>query len=81
MQQAVADFNEYQKETERQKNHLQAHYQADEAASRLLPVNSQRVNHLLQQIRDNLAELDKELSQGHQIHKESENKQIHRFGS
>lgn len=81
LQQAVADFNEYQQETEQQKNHLQAHYQADEATSRLLPVNSQRVNHLLQQIQENLTELDKELSQGHQIHKESENKQIYRFGS
>ena len=74
VQQAIQDFNQYQTATEEIRTHLFAHYQSDSELGRLLPVNQQKVDTLISNIQQNLAELDQELAAGQRMHSLSQQK-------
>lgn len=62
LQCAIQDFNQYQTATEEIRTHLSTHYQSDQKLARLLPVERQKVDTLIRNIQQNLAELDQELA-------------------
>ncbi len=74
VQRAIQDFNKYQTATEEIRTHFFAHYQSDSELGRLLPVNHQKVDILIRNIQQNLAELDQELAAGQRMHSLSQQK-------
>jgi DNA repair exonuclease SbcCD ATPase subunit len=74
VQRAIQDFNHYQTATEEMRTHLLAHYQSDSELGSLLPVNQQKVDTLIRNIQQNLAELDQELAVGQKLHSLSQQK-------
>jgi tetratricopeptide (TPR) repeat protein len=79
LQTAIQQFNTYQEETDEIRFHLEAHYQADNALTQTLPLNRRKVEHILQVIREQLAELDKELANARSQHERAQQKSIIRF--
>jgi len=79
LQTAIEQFNTYQEETDEIRFHLEAHYQADNALTQTLPLNRGKVEHILQVIREQLAELDKELANARSQHEKAQQKSIIRF--
>ncbi len=80
LQTAIQQFNKYREETDEIYVHLDRHYQADCTLSqRLLPLDSKKVEHILQIIRTHLDELDKELAQARTRHERSQQKSIVTF--
>ncbi|WP_159790299.1 hypothetical protein [Sodalinema gerasimenkoae] len=81
LQGAIAQFNQYQEQTEAIRSHLQQHYQHNADLSQRLPVNRQTIDPLLNQIRQQLQQIDQELAMAQQHHAESQRKQSFNFSS
>ena len=64
MQCAIQDFNQYQTATGEMLTYLNTHYRSDQELGKLLPANRQKVDTLIGNIQQNLAELDQELANG-----------------
>lgn len=79
LQQAIQDFNQYQTATEEMRTHLTTHYQSDSELGRLLPANRQKVDTLIGNIQEKLAELDQELAAAQRTHSLSQQKTILTF--
>lgn len=80
LQTAIQQFNKYKEETDEIYVHLNAHYQTDRAiAQRLLPIDSQKVDRILQTIGNLLSDVDKELSNARTQHERSQQKSIVTF--
>lgn len=62
LHQAIADFNQYQKQTQEVIDILETHYQRDRELGKRLPVNRQKVESLMKTIQESLVELDEELA-------------------
>lgn len=56
------------------RTHLSTHYQSDQELARLLPVERQKVDTLIGNIQQNLAELDQELANGQSENERSQQK-------
>lgn len=74
VQRAIQDFNQYQTATEEIRTHLSTHYQSDQELGRLLPVDRQKVDTIIRNIQQNLAELDQELANGQRENERSQQK-------
>ncbi len=77
--QAIADFNQYQKQTDEIVNHLKTHYQTNVDLGQILPANQQKMASIIQTFQNNLAELDRELATAQQQHDRSQQKAIVTF--
>ena len=63
LQKAIQKFNAYSEEVDKIIVHLNNHYEADETlANHLLPKNSQKIQHIIKIIEEQLSEFDKELT-------------------
>ena len=71
---AVQEFNQYQRRVGEMQGYLQAHYQRDRELGQLLPVDQQKVNNLIDNIQQNLAQLDSELAAARSVLAESQQK-------
>ena len=61
---AIQDFNQYQTATGEMLTYLNTHYRSNQELGKLLPANRQKVDTLIRNIQQNLAELDQELANG-----------------
>ncbi len=75
LQTAIQQFNKYKEETDEISFNLNAHYKADCALNENpLPLDRQKVNEIIQKVRQLLAELDKELADALIKHEQSQKK-------
>ncbi len=79
LQRGIADFNQYQTATEEMRTYLSAHYQSDQELALLLPINPQKVDNFIGNIKQILAQLDQELATGQKVHERSQQKTIVTF--
>ncbi|MBW4571205.1 MAG: tetratricopeptide repeat protein [Tolypothrix carrinoi HA7290-LM1] len=80
LQTAIQQFNKYAEETDEIYSHLHAHYQADNIlAQNLLPLDRNKVDRIIQTVRQLLADLDKELSDARIQHETAQKKSIVTF--
>lgn len=79
LQTAIQQFNTYQEETDEVRFHLNTHYQADDSLTEAFPLDRRKVEHILQAIREQLTELDQELTSARSQHEKSQQKTIIRF--
>jgi chromosome segregation ATPase len=79
LQKAVQDFNQYQNATAQIESHLKSHYESNYKLGQILPVNHQKVDHLLKTIKQNLGELDQELIKAQIENEQSQQKTIVTF--
>ena len=75
LQTAIQQFNKYKEETDEISFNLNAHYEADcDLNENPLPLDRQKVNEIIQKVRQLLAELDKELADALIKHEQSQRK-------
>ncbi|HIK12090.1 MAG TPA: hypothetical protein IGS52_17830 [Oscillatoriaceae cyanobacterium M33_DOE_052] len=74
IQTAVQEFNQYQRRVGEMQGYLQAHFQRDRELGQLLPVDQQKVNNLIDNIQQNLAQMDGELAAARSVLAESQQK-------
>ncbi len=75
LQTAIQQFNKYKEETDEINFNLNAHYEADcDLNENPLPLDSQKVNEIVQNVRQLLTELDKELADALIKHEQSQKK-------
>ncbi|MBW4596223.1 MAG: tetratricopeptide repeat protein [Brasilonema angustatum HA4187-MV1] len=80
LQTVIQQFNKYAEETDEISFHLNVHYQADCVLTQnLLPLNRNKVDRIIQTVRQLLAELDKELSDARIQHETAQKKSIVTF--
>ncbi len=80
LQTAIQQFNKYGEETDEICFHLQAYHQADDVlAQNLLPLDSNKVDKIIQTVRQLLADLDKEFSDARILHDTAQKKSIVTF--
>ncbi|HAN75247.1 MAG TPA: hypothetical protein DCQ63_13900, partial [Planktothrix sp. UBA8402] len=60
------DFETYQTITQELITILNSHYQTNAVLGKLLPVNCQKIDHLLKTVQETLVEIDQELSTSRQ---------------
>lgn len=72
LQKAKEDYHKYQTETQETLLAINTHYQHNQESSTLLPVNHQKVNSLLENIKQTLIEVDKELTDAHAKHEQAQ---------
>lgn len=66
-------------QTEQILNALRSHYQADQERSRLLPLDPKRLDTLIKNAEQDLADIDKELADAQRKHEQAQKKQIFTF--
>ena len=62
IQQTQTDFETYHTVTQELITMLNSHYQTNVVLGKLLPVNCEKIDHLLKTVQETLAEIDQELS-------------------
>ncbi|OKH41611.1 hypothetical protein NIES2101_34040 [Calothrix sp. HK-06] len=72
LQKAKEDFQKYQTETQETLMTINTHYQHNQELATLLPINCEKVNSLIENIKQTLTEIDKELADAHRKHEQTQ---------
>jgi tetratricopeptide (TPR) repeat protein len=79
LKESIQHFNEYQEATDDIRFQLEMHYQINQTLAQLLPIDRQKVEQIVQSIREQLAELDQLLTQARTHHERAQQKSMIRF--
>lgn len=72
LQKAKEDYQKYQAKTQEILMAINIHYQHNQESATLLPVNHEKVNTLIENIKQTLKQLDKELADAHSKHEQTQ---------